>query len=109
MCGDLKKQPIIVRGSTIFPNETGTQNHLFTLSVDDIRKRRNGTADSVMIKGCIDYVSESGERHHQTRFIYELDSPIPGRPFAPIKFDNGDIAPSNLTLAVNPMLGIDAD
>jgi hypothetical protein len=110
-CNDLRNQSrsSLNHGGTLFPNENRVLIHGFTLIPEEIVRVRDGKAGSVMITGCIDYLFESGERHHQTRFIYELDRPTPGRPFAPIKFELGDIPAAELVLGVNPNVANDAD
>jgi hypothetical protein len=37
-----------------------------------------------MIRGCVDYVSSSSQRHYQTRFMYEVDKIKAAGGFDPI-------------------------
>ena len=79
---------------TIFPGETLNLNFIYSFAnkelLDLVTEKSHGFILPVVI-GCIDYFFTFGEpTHHQSRFVYDLDYPIPGGGSRAIKVSDGD-------------------
>jgi len=84
---------------TIFPGETLDMNITYTFANKEqvalAAERMHGFILPVVI-GCVDYFFTFGERrHHQTRFVYDLDCPAPNGGSLAIKVSDGN-KPANL-------------
>jgi hypothetical protein len=97
MCADATRQPPNPKMSaqTIFPGETLDLNITYSFAnkelLDLVTEESHGFILPVVI-GCIDYFFTFGEpKHHQSRFVYDLDCPIPGSGGSrAIKVSDGD-------------------
>jgi hypothetical protein len=111
-CDERRKNPVsnIKEGKTIFPNQEGSQRGVFVWSPQHIERLKNlSLPAALMISGCIDYLFQSAEQHHQTRFVYELDKKGPNQTFLRINPAEGDLPIESLALAINPAIHADAD
>jgi hypothetical protein len=68
-------------GYTIFPGDTLTLPFIYTFAnnelLDKIVNEERGFIDPIVI-GCIDYLFTFGKpTHHQSRFVYTVDYPLP--------------------------------
>jgi hypothetical protein len=74
----LKSENEFLAGTAVFPGQDVTQLHVFHMSKDDVDFDRAATEQNrfmmaPVIVGCVDYVFEKNNRHHQTRFVFEVD------------------------------------
>jgi hypothetical protein len=93
-------------GYTIFPDDTLTIEITYTFAnkemLDKIVNEERGFIDPVVI-GCIDYLFTFGEPiHHQSRFVYTVDYPLPQGGSRSINITEGDKA--SYLLRISPWL-----
>jgi hypothetical protein len=89
-------------GYTVFPDEQITLDFTYPFANKDRLEisieKEHGFIMPIII-GCVDYLfSFGGPDHHQSRFIYDLDYPIPGGEMRAIQLAEGDKAPNILRL-----------
>jgi hypothetical protein len=83
-------------GYTIFPGDTLTLPFTYTFAdkemLDKIVNEERGFIDPIVI-GCVDYLFTFGELiHHQSRFVYTVDYPLPQGGSRSINITEGDKA-----------------
>lgn len=84
-----------------------------TLSENDLSLLKRGDVNgisTVMVAGCIDYISPLSRDHHQTPFVYELHK-LGTHPheWSPIDANAAVIPADQLGFAVHPLLTWNAD
>jgi hypothetical protein len=110
-CAEARRRIIdqTATGVTIFPDEEAPLNEWFRMMPTGIIRLRENKKDVAMIAGCVDYLFQFAESHHQTAFVYELDKAGPNGSVLILDPDDGDLPPSALLLEVNPALAGNAD
>jgi hypothetical protein len=75
----------------------------------DVIRLRENPAVVAMIAGCVDYLFQFAEGHHQTAFVYELEKPGPNGAVLRLDPNDGEMSPGALLLEINPGLAGNAD
>jgi hypothetical protein len=121
-CERAKRKPVgqFLAGTAVFPGQDVPQAHVFTMSSEDIAKwkveyeraasEQKPFTMAPIIVGCVDYVFEADNRHHQTRFVFEADRHGPDSfSFLAIDPNGGNVPLKEFALAKNPALADDPD
>jgi hypothetical protein len=64
----------------------------------DVMRLRENPAVVPMIAGCVDYLFQFAEGHHQTAFVYELDKAGPNGAMLKLDPNEGEMSPGALLL-----------
>jgi hypothetical protein len=115
-----KKAEEFLAGTAVFPDQVVEQSHRFVMSKEDVAKwsadfaradsEKSNLILAPMIVGCIDYVFERENVHHQTRFVFEIDKNSTGlNPFVAINPAAGNVPQREVAMAKNPGLADEPD
>jgi hypothetical protein len=101
-------------GKTVFPEQQSPDNYRIDIPINHIDQLEQfidrGIPAAIIFSGCIDYSTISDKvRHHQTRFLFEIDKRDPNNSFLHFDPRKGDIPRDQVTLAINPNVPDDAD
>jgi hypothetical protein len=96
VCSDARKRPPNPKmvGYTIFPDEPLTLDFTYTFASKEDLDRMAASQQGFIIPvvlGCVDYLFAFGDPiHHQSRFVYDVDYPIPGGGSRAVAVADGD-------------------
>jgi hypothetical protein len=116
----LKPEGQLLAGTAVFPGQEIPQATVFVMQPEDVRRwkadydrataEKTNFGSAAVIVGCVDYVFEKTNQHHQTRFVYEVDRKGPDAvSFLAIDPAAGNVPVGSIALAKNPGLADDPD
>jgi hypothetical protein len=82
---------------------------MFDVSLADIENIKTKKHRTLMITGCVDYLFPTGDKHHQSRFVYEVDRLAPTGAVLQLEPAAGNVPINEIGLMANPDIAGDAD